>query len=119
MPKIMLAEDDHTMVTLLETLLGMEGYQVVALSVNEDIFDAVREDYPDILLMDVHLPHSNGLDVLDQLRANAETRDLKVVMSSGLDLDLECKNHGADDFLLKPYMPDDLLNILKRNLNHS
>ena len=119
MPKIMLAEDDHTMVTLLTTLLGMEGYQVVALSVNEDIFEAVREDCPDVLLMDVHLPHTNGLDVLDQLRGNDETEDLKVVMSSGLDLGLECKNHGADDFLLKPYMPDDLLNVLKRHLNHS
>lgn len=119
MPKIMLAEDDHTMVTLLETLLGMEGYQVVALSVNDDIFEAVRNDCPDVLLMDVHLPHTNGLDVLDQLRANDETRDLKVVMSSGLDLGHECKNRGANDFLQKPYMPDDLLDILKRNLNHS
>lgn len=119
MPKIMLAEDDHTMVTLLETLLGMEGYQVVALSVNEDIFEAVRKDYPDVLLMDVHLPNTSGLDVLDQLRENDETRDLKVVMSSGLDLARECKNRGANDFLLKPYMPDTLLDILKRNLNHS
>jgi len=119
MPKIMLAEDDHTMVTLLTTLLDMEGYQVVALSVNDDIFAAVRSDRPDVLLLDVHLPHTNGLDILDQLREDDETRDLKVVMTSGLNLELECKNHGADDFLLKPYMPDDLLSILKRNLNHS
>ncbi|MGB7872894.1 MAG: response regulator [Anaerolineales bacterium] len=119
MTRIMLAEDDHTMVTLLTTLLDMEGYQVVALSVNDDIFDAVRDDRPDILLLDVHLPHTNGLDVLDQLRNDDKTRDLKVVMTSGLNLELECKSHGADDFLLKPYMPDDLLNILKRNLNHS
>lgn len=119
MPKIMLAEDDHTMVTLLTTLLDMEGYQVVALSVNDDIFDAVRSDRPDVLLLDVHLPHTNGLDILDQLREDDATRDLKVVMTSGLNLELECKNHGADDFLLKPYMPDDLLSILKRNLNHS
>jgi len=119
MPKIMLAEDDHTMVTLLTTLLDMEGYQVVALSVNDDISAAVRSDRPDVLLLDVHLPHTNGLDILDQLREDDETRDLKVVMTSGLNLELECKNHGADDFLLKPYMPDDLLSILKRNLNHS
>ena len=67
MPRIMLAEDDHTMVTLLKTLLGMEGYQVVALSVEDvDVFEAVRNDRPDILLLDVHLPHVNGLDVLDQ-----------------------------------------------------
>jgi CheY-like chemotaxis protein len=115
----MLAEDDHTMVTLLTTLLDMEGYQVVALSVNDDVFEAIRNDLPDVLLLDVHLPHTNGLDVLDQLREDNLTKDLKVVMTSGLNLELECKNHGADDFLLKPYMPDDLLNILKRALNPS
>lgn len=119
MPRIMLAEDDHTMVILLTTLLDMEGYQVVALSIDDDVYDAVRNDRPDILLLDVHLPHVNGLDVIDQLRGNDETRDVKVVMTSGLNLELECKNHGADDFLLKPYMPDDLLNILRRNINHS
>jgi CheY-like chemotaxis protein len=119
MPRIMLAEDDMTMVTLLKTLLGMEGYQVVALSIDDDVFEAVRNDRPDVLLLDVHLPHANGLDVLDQLREDDETRDLKVVMTSGLNLDLECKHHGADDFLLKPYMPDDLLKILERNINHS
>lgn len=120
MPRIMLAEDDHTMVTLLKTLLGMEGYQVVALSIgDDDIFEAVRNDRPDVLLLDVHLPQINGLDVLDQVRGDAETRDLKVVMTSGLNLEMECKHHGADDFLLKPYMPDDLLKILRRNIGHS
>ena len=115
----MLAEDDLTMVTLLKTLLGMEGYQVVALSIDEDVVEAVRNDRPDVLLLDVHLPNANGLDVLDQIREDEETRDLKVVMTSGLNLELECKHHGANDFLLKPYMPDDLLKILEQNLNHS
>jgi CheY-like chemotaxis protein len=115
----MLAEDDLTMVTLLKTLLGMEGYQVDALSIDDDVFEAVRKDRPDVLLMDVHLPHANGLDVLTQLRNSEETKDVRVVMTSGLNLELECKYHGADDFLLKPYMPDDLLTILERNINHS
>jgi CheY-like chemotaxis protein len=115
----MLAEDDFTMVTLLKTLLSMEGYLVEALSIDEDVFEAVYNDRPDVLLMDVHLPHANGLDVLAQLRKNDETRDLKVVMTSGLNLEEECKNRGANDFLLKPYMPDELLKILKRNLSHS
>lgn len=119
MARIMLAEDDLTMVTLLKTLLGMEGYEVVALAIDDDVVEAVHNDRPDVLLMDVHLPHANGLDVLAQLRKDDETRDLKVVMTSGLNLELECKYHGADDFLLKPYMPDDLLKILERNLNHS
>ena len=119
MPRIMLAEDDLTMIALLQTLLGMEGYQVVALSVDDDVLEAVRRDKPDVLLLDVHLAHLNGLDILDQIRAEDETRDLKIVMTSGLDLRIECIDRGANDFLLKPYMPDDLLDMLKRTLNPS
>lgn len=116
MPRIMLAEDDLTMVTLLKTLLGMEGYQVIALTIDDVIIDAVRNNRPDILLLDVHLPNANGLEVLNQIRKDEETRDLKVVMTSGLNLELECKNQGANDFLLKPYMPDTLLKTLTRNI---
>ena len=119
MPKIMLAEDDPTMVTLLKTLLGMEGYEVVALNMDDDVFESVRNDQPDVLLLDVHLPNANGLDVLAQVRAHAETQSLSVVMTSGLNLEDECIHSGANGFLLKPYMPDDLLNILKSNLDNS
>jgi CheY-like chemotaxis protein len=71
------------------------------------------------LLLDVHLPNANGLDVLAQVRANVETNDLSVVMTSGLNLEDECLRSGANGFLLKPYMPDDLLSLLKRSLSQS
>jgi CheY-like chemotaxis protein len=119
MSKIMLAEDDQTMITLLETLLGMEGYQVVSLGVRDDVFESVRREQPDVLLLDVHLPHVNGLDVLEQVRGNDETKDLKVVMTSGLNVEDECLESGANGFILKPYMPDDLLGILKKNIQPS
>jgi CheY-like chemotaxis protein len=119
MPKIMLAEDDPTMITLLETLLGMEGYQVVSLGLYDDVLESVRNDRPDVLLLDVHLSNANGLDVLTQLKSDDETKDLSVVMTSGLNVEDECINNGANGFLLKPYMPDDLLEVLKRNLDHS
>jgi len=119
MPKIMLAEDDQTMITLLETLLSMEGYQVVSLKASDDVFESVCQDRPDILLLDVHLSHANGLDVLAQLRAHEKTKDLSVVMTSGLNVEEECLQSGANSFLLKPYMPDDLLDVLKQNIRTS
>ncbi len=119
MSTIMLAEDDLTMISLLKTLLGMEGYRVIALDTDEDVYQAVRRERPDLLLMDVHLPHVSGLEVLDKLRADVEVKNTHVVMSSGMNLEAECLAHGADDFLLKPYMPDDLLSKLKRRLQRS
>ena len=55
MPKILLAEDDVIMVSLLKTLLRMEGYQVVAVDADADVPAAVRAEKPDILLLDVYL----------------------------------------------------------------
>ncbi|GAB4504598.1 MAG: hypothetical protein Fur0043_15920 [Anaerolineales bacterium] len=119
MSTIMLAEDDLTMISLLKTLLGMEGYHVIALDLDDDVYEAVRREQPDLLLMDVHLPHTSGLEVLDRLRADDAIKNTRVIMTSGMSLEAECLAHGANDFLLKPYMPDTLLSLLKQNLKNS
>ena len=114
MKKVLLAEDDMTMVSLLTTLLKMEGFQVMALSPNADIPAAVLQEKPDVLLLDVHLSDQNGLDILDVIRRTKGTENARVVMSSGSDVKEECLRRGADGFLMKPYMPDDLIMVLKQ-----
>ena len=114
MEKIMVAEDDQTMVNLLTTLLKMDGFEVVALDADEDIPSAVERDCPDFLLLDLHLSNQNGLEILDALRNTDAGCNLRVVMISGLNVKEECLRHGADDFLLKPFMPDDLIKILRK-----
>lgn len=116
MPKILLAEDDLTMVSLLKTLLKMENFDVVALDADDDVPAAVRKERPDILLLDVHLSQQSGLEILDSIRAAKDIKDTRVVMSSGANVKEECMRHGANGFLLKPYMPDDLITILKKNI---
>ena len=114
MPKILLAEDDHTMVTLLKTLLNMEGYDVVALDVNADIPSVLSQEKPDALLMDVHLGGQNGMEVVENIRKDPDNANVNIVMTSGLNTKDECLRRGADHFLMKPFMPDDLLNLLKK-----
>lgn len=115
--KVLLAEDDYTMVSLLKTLLKMEGYEVIALDAEDDVIQAVRSVKPDLLLMDVHLFSQNGLDILDKIREAGDTSGLRVLMSSGANVKDECLNHGANGFLMKPYMPDDLFKQLKNVLS--
>ncbi|MEW5940302.1 MAG: response regulator, partial [Chloroflexota bacterium] len=103
----MLAEDDATMLTLLKTLLKMEGFETIPLDSDTDVAQAVLSERPDALLMDVNLLHQNGMEVLTELRALKDL-ELRIVMSSGLDFKEQCRKLGADAFLLKPYMPDDL-----------
>jgi len=114
MPKILLAEDDFTMVSLLKTLLKMEGYDVVALDVNANVPDAVERENPDSLLMDVHLGQQSGMDIVQVIRQNPALANIRIVMTSGLNMKEECLQRGANHFLLKPFMPDDLLNVLKQ-----
>jgi CheY-like chemotaxis protein len=114
MLKILLADDDYTMVALLKTLLGMEGYQVATLmDKTGDILDNIRKEKPDVLLMDIFLGDRNGMDVVQQIRKTADMKDLKIVMVSGIDKGEECLAAGANAFLLKPYMPEELLEILR------
>jgi CheY-like chemotaxis protein len=114
--KIMIAEDDPTMVGLLRTLLKMEGYEVLLLDASADVVAQVRSQQPDALLLDVHLSQRSGLDILDSLHASGGTAGTRVVMVSGLNLKEECLRHGADSFLLKPFMPDDLIQVLRKHV---
>jgi len=113
MAKILLAEDDITMVSLLATLLRMEGFEVVALDIHADVPAAVQREKPDALFMDVHLGDQSGMEILESIRQNGDLADVRVVMTSGLNMREECIDRGANAFLLKPFMPDDLISLLR------
>lgn len=114
MAKVLLAEDDETMVSLLKTLLTMEGFEVLGLDVDADVPAAVRREKPDALFMDVHLGGQSGMQILQEIRSNHDLADVRVVMTSGLDVKEQCIRSGANAFLLKPFMPDDLIKALKQ-----
>lgn len=111
----MLVEDDASMRAVLRTLLEIEGYEVALIPDRialDGILQAIREAKPSVILLDVHLRDVSGFDVLQQLRAEPEIQTARVIMSSGMDVRDRCLAAGADDFLMKPYMPDELLNKL-------
>ena len=114
--KVMLVEDDASMRAVLRTLLEIEGYEVALIPDRialDGILQAIREAKPAIILLDVHLRDISGFDVLQQLRAEPEIQAARVIMSSGMDVRDRCMAAGADDFLMKPYMPDELLKKLQ------
>jgi CheY-like chemotaxis protein len=115
--KVMLIEDDFTMLSLLRTLLRFEKFEVVAVENDSDlpgVLDAIRRELPDIILMDVHLRQINGLDLLQAIRSDKATRSARVIMTSGIDIGQRCLEHGADAFILKPYMPEDLIQKIRQ-----
>jgi CheY-like chemotaxis protein len=114
MPKVLLADDDATMISLLTTLLGLEGFEVgTLLDKPGDMLETIRNEKPDALLVDVHLGGRSGLDLVRAVRGSPDLKGIRIVMVSGIEKRQECEAAGADAFLLKPYMPDDLFRLLR------
>jgi DNA-binding response OmpR family regulator len=118
MPKVMLIEDDPTMQSLLGTLLDMEGYHVVIPEMEslEGIFQTLQKEKPDLALLDVNLRDGTGFDLLQRINLDGELKKTRILMSSGSDYRDECSKAGADGFLLKPYMPNDLIQLIHKIL---
>lgn len=113
MAKVLLAEDDVTMVSLLKTLLKMEGFEVSVLTIDANVpAEAVRQK-PDVLFLDVHFGKQSGVDIIERIRKDKDLSTLRVVMTSGSSMKEECMRAGASAFLLKPFSPDDLIRLLK------
>jgi CheY-like chemotaxis protein len=116
MLKVMLIEDDPTMVSLLTTLLDMEGFTVRAPTDHQlkGILSAIVDEQPQIALVDVNLSVGSGLDLVKEIRQDPQIKDIRILMSSGLNLKQECIQAGADGFILKPFMPDELISMIHR-----
>jgi DNA-binding response OmpR family regulator len=122
MPKVMLVEDDATMIGLLETLLTIDGYDVISYQGGEKVLQAIRREKPDLILLDVNLKNfgindQTGFDILLEIRSDDQLKNIGVIMSSGLNYLQESLEAGADGFVMKPYMPDDLLDLIKEKIS--
>jgi CheY-like chemotaxis protein len=116
MKNILVVDDDITTRTLLKMLLEMEGFNTVIPSTEiEDIFYHINSDHPDVLFIDVHLQHITGIEVVKKIRANPNYTSLRILMTSGMDVQEKCIEAGANGFLLKPFMPDELITWIKNN----
>lgn len=116
MPKVLLLEDDADMNKLLQTLLEIEGYQVLPYQAAQPALPQIESEQPDLLLLDVYLGGQDGIKILREIRQKPALRDVRIVMTSGINFSDECLRDGANAFIVKPYMPENLLRILKEVL---
>lgn len=112
-PRILVVDDDAIMVSLLHTLLQLDGFEVVGANPSEPIVARARATQPDLMLLDVFLRGADGLELLSQVKAEPSLAGTPVVMCSGMDMSEQCANRGAEAFLLKPYSPDHLLDTIR------
>lgn len=116
MPKVMIVDDDQTMVSLLKTLLELDGFEVAGVEHRDAILDDIRKHDPDLVLLDVFLTEADGIELLAEMRNSSDLAEKRVVMTSGMNVSEQCYAAGADAFLLKPYTPDQLITLIRKNL---
>lgn len=114
MRKIILVDDDLDLSSVLKTLLELDGFtvQCIGRASEAEILATLRREQPELVLMDVHIREVDGIHLLRIFKQDPAVSS-KIIMTSGMDLREQCTRAGADGFLLKPYMPDELLALLR------
>jgi DNA-binding response OmpR family regulator len=108
--RILIIEDDRKMSDALASGLQAAGHQVLAAGSAEEGFFLVHKQCPDLLLLDLTLPHRDGLDILRQLRAEgADLRVLILTSHNTVEDRVTGLSSGADDYLGKPFSFPELL----------
>ena len=109
MKKILIIEDDNVLRGELKILLGANGYEAEEVTDFEDAAGLVLAAEPDLVLLDILLPGTNGQMILREIRAKS---DVPVIMLTSRNEDVDeivSRSSGADDYVTKPYNPTLLL----------
>src|ERR1700675_4864759 len=116
MKKIVLIEDDADLYSLVRYNLEKEGFQVLGLQTGKGALDMCRREHPDLVILDVMLPDSDGLEICKGIRANSDLAATPVIFLTarasetdrivGLEL-------GANDYIVKPFFVRELIARVK------
>jgi DNA-binding response OmpR family regulator len=110
-PTVLVVDDDPVILQLLQVNFEMEGFRVLTAGDGEEGLARVRADHPDVVVCDVMMPKLNGLQVLEQMKADPDTKDIPIVMLSAKAQASEIqqgRDLGADDYVTKPFDPIEL-----------
>jgi two-component system phosphate regulon response regulator PhoB len=111
-PLVLIVEDEADLVTLLRYNLEKEGFRTLVAGDGEEGILLAAEQAPNLILLDWMLPLTSGIEVCRQLRRNARTRDIPIIMltARGEEADrVRGLNAGADDYVAKPFSPTELV----------
>ena len=120
--KVLIVEDEESIVTLLSYNLQAEGYSVVHTPSGTDAMMVMQEERPDLIILDWMLPGLAGIEICRQIRARPETKGLPVIMltARGEEGDkIRGLQTGADDYVVKPFSVSELVARVKALLRRA
>ncbi len=113
MAKILIAEDEQDIRTLIQFTLQFAGHDVVAFKDGQEALENAEQERPDLIMMDVRMPRMDGYTACRNMKTIPAIADIPVVFLSAKGQEAEINigyEAGAEEYLLKPFAPDDLTN---------
>ncbi|WP_119718032.1 response regulator transcription factor [Cognatilysobacter tabacisoli] len=120
--RILMVEDEEDIAFILRFLLERNGYQVDHAGDGRQALDRLRGDPPDAVLLDIMLPYHDGLEIVERMRAVDAWRSVPVLMltAKAREADIvRALELGADDYVTKPFQPEEVLARLRRLLRRA
>lgn len=118
-PTILIVDDQKFLRMSVGALLTGRNYVVWEASGGREALDRIQRSLPDVVLLDVNMPEMTGVDVCRRIKANPATRAVGVIMLTGdaeKETVLECFESGADEYILKPYNPEQMVEKIEKIL---
>ena len=115
---ILVADDDEAIVDSISAILNLSGYEVLYVNDGTSVMQAVKAQ-PDLILLDIQMPGHDGQAVCKQLKRQASTKDIPVIIvSASMDVREKAEQVGADDYMEKPFemevLQQKVFNLLNR-----
>jgi len=120
--RILVVDDEPDIVALVVYHLAKDGFRVSSAANGPDALASARREHPALIVLDLMLPGLSGFEVLEQLRADDDTRDIAVLMLTARKEEpdrIKGLSLGADDYLTKPFSPQELVLRVRAILRRS
>lgn len=117
--RILIVDDERDIVETIQFMLESEGFECLLAYDGEDALLKARTENPDLILLDIMLPKINGYQVCRLLKFDEKYKDIPIIMltAKAQDADkLMGKETGADEYVCKPFVMDDLVRMIREHL---
>jgi len=117
---ILCIEDEPEMIDLIRLILGRRGFEIKGADGGVEGLKMIRQELPDLILLDLMMPDMDGWEVYQQIKADEKTKNIPVIVvtakAQSIDKVLGLHIAKVDDYITKPFSPQDLLNSVDKVL---
>jgi len=118
--RVVYVEDEQEMIDLVRLILSRKGFEVIGANGGREGLATIRDRLPDLVLLDLMMPDMDGWDVYQQMKADEKTRDIPVIVvtakAQSIDKVLGLHIAKVDDYIAKPFSPNELLESVEKVL---